>query len=52
MRAHAIYKYPHCLFKGKHAGRKVFAMYCHIVYPGSRPAGSLRLLLVHGDSKF
>ena len=23
MRAHAIYKYPHCLFKGEHAGRKV-----------------------------
>ncbi len=23
MRAHAIYKYPECLFKGKHQGRKV-----------------------------
>ena len=28
MRAHAIYQYPHCLFKGKHSGRKVVVIYC------------------------
>jgi len=28
MRAHAIYKYPHCLFKGQHSGRKLVTVNC------------------------
>eukprot|EP00794_Sanderia_malayensis_P006892 gene6892-7670_t len=42
MRAHAIYKYPHCLFQGKHVGRKLVSVSCN------KAKCSAKMVIVNG----